>query len=391
MSIDKMKRLYIKFLIKAVLLTLVFSAHANNDVLTLKIALLDSPNNMPHQTELWTRYEKSYFSGIETAAYTVKKSGFKIQYKNFFYGIDPLDILNQVPEVKKWQPDLVIGPHYSNQFLLLKNYFPDTLVLSTYASAVDMVSLPKNFYSLSLPDINLVKAMNYFIQSNFTKRNIFIIAQGDCRQCIDMKNEFISSNEKKIVKVKTAAVTLLLENNNTVNFSKLISGHEQDVIVLLAATYYGYADLVNRIYNATRSKHLVFVTDVDNWGGDADSRILFKNIKSYDNYRFVSPAINKNSYKYKEFEKAYKDLFKSNTPDEISYQTYLTVISVVRALQQFPVSEKLSMQKRVLQSYLIALKKNKNWFRSTLFYVNKLTPQGEVLFQTIPTDNLGEK
>ena len=99
-------------------------AHASAAV---KVAILD---NLQREKLSSEKYQKDYLEGIEAAAKETLGLGLKIEWKTFFYGKEPLAILEKVKDLKKWDHDIVIGPHSSNHFLMLRNEFKDTLVLS---------------------------------------------------------------------------------------------------------------------------------------------------------------------------------------------------------------------------------------------------------------------
>jgi hypothetical protein len=352
----------------------------------IKLAILDSAN-MPQKLSLWSEYQNSYISGITTAAQDAKKYGFHIQYKPFFYGTEPLDVLDQIPKVQAWQPDLILGPHYSNQFLLLRKYFPEIMVLSSYASDPDIEKLPKNFYSLCLPIASLAKAMNQFIHERFPEKNVLVMTQADCKECMNLSKLFISTHNKFLPTQKISDSKFLQDEVETLDVKSIIKNHENDVIVLIPPTYYIYNILINRIANTMPEKHFVFITDVDNWGNSKEGSLKGQHLFNFQSYRIVPATFSQYAPEFNNFIKSYYQLYHTRPSDAVSYMTYITVMSAVHAMQKFPNSTTVT-RKKLLSSYLSALKKDPNWYRPENYTVYHLTPHGEILDEAIPLKKL---
>lgn len=373
---------------KCILRILIFILFAQNvfaQNTTIKLAILDSAN-LPQKLNLWSEYQKSYISGIKTASEAALKHGYNIQYKPFFYGTEPLAVLNQIPKLKKWNPDIVIGPHYSNQFLLLKKYFPDTIVLSSYASDPDLEKLPKNFYTLCLPITSLAVAMADFVHDKYPNKNIVLITQTDCKECENVGNLFAS----KYAKFKTNKITRIkyIQNDiNTIDIKSLLMQHQNDLIVAIPPTYYIYNTLINKIAGAFPNNRFTFITEVDNWGKSDEGSIAGQKLYHFDSYRIVPAVLSQYAPKYNEFVANYKNLYHAKPIDGVAYMTYITVVSFIDALEQYPNNES-SMKRQIYQSYLSALNFNNNWFRSKYYTVYELTTNGEKLSSVIPLNNL---
>ncbi|HMT02568.1 MAG TPA: hypothetical protein PKD00_04550 [Burkholderiales bacterium] len=129
----------------------------------IKIAILDG---LKSAKIVSANYLLDYNKGLEVAALNAKLRGLTIEYKLFSYDKERLSILNQIQNVKDWQPDFIIGPRSSDEFVLLKPYFTNTLVISPIATAAVTENLPNNFYSMTLPDIYLAQAMVKFIEAD---------------------------------------------------------------------------------------------------------------------------------------------------------------------------------------------------------------------------------
>jgi ABC-type branched-subunit amino acid transport system substrate-binding protein len=380
-----------RFVIQAFIFFIFFFSKIDSyasDKNTLNIALLDTPfNEMPQDLSFWSQYQNAYFAGIEAAAYSAKPYGIKIHYKPFFYGSGPLDILDEIPKVKAWQPDVVIGPSFSDQFLLLKNYLNDVLVLSSYASDVALSKLPKNFYSLYLPDNYIAMASGEFIKEKYPDKNIYIISQADCKQCVDFGKLFTTAYKKLSPTATVEQTEFLQDDMSALDIKKLISGHENDVILAFPSTYFAYNTLINRITAQFPENNFIFFTDQDNWGSNTDVNTSGEKDIKYQSYRIAPLLFNSNSNEFKQFKHAYYQIYHSEPTDAVSYMTYVTVMSVVTAIKQFPTSANLSIHNKVLASYGAALAYDPNWFRSKTFGIYLTTAKGEVLVKTIPIEN----
>lgn len=350
-------------------------------VTTIKIALLDN-----FTLEKYAQiYKDSYYAGIETAILAAKKNHILIHFKNFTYDNNPLGIFDAVPAVKAWHPDVVIGPHYSNQFLLLKNHFNHVLVLSPYATDEAISRMPPNFYSLALPDKYMAKANYIFIKKHFPNRNVYNISQLDCKDCIDTtKNLDAIYAEKGKLTIANNAV-YLGDQVNTTNISKLMRDYQKNsVIVLQPLNDLDANILIARIATFLKRNNLVFIYNVDNWGNSKNFQtIVDKSDVRADMFRITPWIINPQSRSYQLFVKYYRKKFHASQNNAVSYMSYRTVMSVVEALQKFPINPTLNMRESVLASYLAALKKDKNWFRVTDYAIYQHTHSHDVLLGKI--------
>lgn len=347
---------------------------------TLKIALLETPyNEIPLNPSSFSEYEKAYLAGIEVATHVAKRYNINIQFKPFFYGNGSLDVLGEVRKIQEWGADLVIGPSSSDQFMLLKNYFLDRMVISSYASGEMLKNLPKNFYSVFLTDNSVMMLLSRYIDKKFPQKNIYIISLADCKQCIDasqlFKKKLQSFNtEKKIIEKKT-----IIENIDFVDSKKLMDGHENDVILILNNTFYSYKLLIEHITANIPNKHMIFFSDEDNWGSEM-SNIYNKKEMNYESYRIGPLLTNSTNPNYQKFSKAYFKIYHVKPTDAISYMTYITTISAIEALNKYPSQNKNeNMRNKLLHSYLKALAHNSEWFKVKDYGVYLLTPHGEVL------------
>lgn len=361
----------------------------NKKAQTIKVAILDSFYSEMPLIPLAYKYETAYLQGVKTASYTAKRENYTIQSKFFLYGIKMLDILQAIPEVDAWKADLVIGSNSSDQFLLLNKYLHNILVLSSYASDINIKKLPKNFYSTFLPDDQIMQLLGQFIYKKFPQKNIYVIEQVDCKQCVDVGQLFIESYGQLNSNVKITENKTILDNINTIDSKELIKGHEKDVILIFNNTYYGYNLLIRHISKAFPDKHLIFFSDQDNWNNEVDGRTHPFDL-SYESYRIGPILFDSSLPEFKTFTEAYVDLYHKKPQTAMSYMTYVTLMSVLEALRQYPCPEipNQNMREKILCSYQKALEKKPNWFRKRAFGIYRLTSKGEVLIKRFSMKNL---
>lgn len=357
--------------------TMAYAAKITN----LKIALLDN-----FTLEKYAQvYKNSYYAGIETAILSAKKNHVIIHFKNFTYGNDPLGVLDSIPTVKAWHPDVIIGPHYSNQFLLLKNHFNNVLVLSPYATDEAISRMPSNFYSLGLPDSAMAKVNYIFIKNYFPNRSVYNISQLDCKDCIDTtKNlDLIYAKKDKFISVKNAVY--LGDHAKTVDITKLMYGYKKNSIIVLQPLNDLDANILTaRIEKFLNNKNLVFLYNVDNWGNNKDFQTIVDNVDIQSRIYRVTPwIINPRSRAYQTFVKYYQEKFHTIPNNAVSYMTYRCIMSVVAALPKFPIHSESNMRTFVLTSYLKALKTDKNWYRTTDYAIYQHTHKHDILLGKI--------
>lgn len=372
---------HVKRLIYKTIIILIIGLYSTfvsaKEITHLKIALLDNFTLEKYAA----LYKDSYYAGIETAILAAKKNHISIQFKNFTYDNDPLGVLNAIPSVKSWHPDAIIGPHYSNQFLLLRNHFKNVLVLSPYATDEALSSMPSNFYSLALPDKYMAKINYLFIKKYFPNRNVYNISQLDCKDCIDTtKNlDAIYADKHEINLVKDSVY--LGNHINAIDIKKILRGYQKNnVIVLQPLNDLAANTLIVRITQFLKDNNLVFIYNVDNWGNSKNLQSIVDNAHIKPRiFRIVPWIINPKSCSYQTFVKYYLERFHKNPSDAVSYMTYRCVMSIIVALEKFPTDTQSNTQKSVLDSYSNALKKDRNWYRITQYAIFRHKNKRDVL------------
>lgn len=347
----------------------------------IKLAIFDNPRIDPNNTWVSQELQDSYVAGIKTAISVAKSEGVNIDYKAFFYGDNLLDIIQNVPNVKTWDPDVIVGVHNSNQFLMSKNYFSNRLVLSIFASDPSLFQLPSNFYSLGVPDQYMATAIVDFLNKYYPNSNIFLAVETDSKESVDMSGLLSTIYQQKYPQKQIVQSEFLSDDLNSLDMPTFLAQYKpNDVIVVLTMTYYTQVNLMDKITQYLQPARPVFVSDVDNWG---DSNIPAGQDTPYDAYRLTPSLVNPNNPEYQVFAKAFTVLNGSAPRDTVSYATYQAVMSVVTALKDFPPPAEMSPEDAVLYSYGKALQKDPNWFRASQFSVYKMHPPKETYFGTI--------
>lgn len=382
--------IYILFSVAVGCLSICYAV--TNQPQTIRVAILDNPN-MPPKLWTWLQYEKSYLRGIEIAKTVSKKNDIHIIYKTFFYGTDPLAILNEIPKVNAWHPDIILGPHYSNQFLLLRNYFKDVLVLSSYASDKAINDLPSNFHSISPSDDTTVKAMSDFIKKKFPNNNILIINRIDCKDCNDISALFTKMYHESNYKVQIKQNNFVGESDNLTNVEKLLDGYQKnDVIIVLAVNLYNYTDLILKITTTLQDKNPIFVSLVDNWGTPEAGLAISNKMKLPFQAYLVNPLLfNLKSSIFRDFNQTYFDLYGAYPNENVSYTTFRTLMSAVQAINTCNIqhNKNFDMRTRIIGCYQNKLKTNPNWFRPGIYGVYLLNAKsGKLIDEMKMVSNL---
>jgi ABC-type branched-subunit amino acid transport system substrate-binding protein len=379
-----MKKIYL-FLIISIFLYLPFDVEASN-IKSIKLAIFDNPQIDSSNIKASKKLEEAYTQGVATAAYAAKKKGFNIDFKYFFYGSNLLNIVQQIPNINSWSPDVIMGLHTSNSALMSKTYFTDRLVLSITASDSELMKSPPNFYSLGTPDPYVAKQLVKFISRNYPNRNVFIIIGAESKESISFGRLVTSLYEKKNPKQTVRQARFLSDDINTMNASSLLKNYHQGDIILLfaiAGTYNTQIYLMNKIADFLAPNKLIFITPVDNWQGK-DMLANVSNTKNpYVAFRLDSLYVNDESQEYKAFMSNYEELYHTRPIANISYFTYRSVMSIWAAIEKYPPPSKLSTQEATLWSYQQALKKNPNWFRPMAVVLYKLENNKEVFFERL--------
>ena len=267
---------------------------------------------------------------------------------------------------------------------MLRNYLPNVMVLSSYASDVTLKTLPKNLYSLFLSDDAIMDLLAQYIHETYPQKNIYILTQVDDKQSVDVSSIFIANYEKRSPSTKIVQNKIILDNIDNIDGSKLLAGHENDVILIFNSSLYGYNMLVEHIVAALPGKHLIFFSDQDSWSETVNKNSDPKYSFNYESYRIGPVVLDTQLSGYKTFEQTYQKLYNKEPTDAISYISYRAVMSAIEALNKYPdPNVRDSMRQKILYSYLLALSHNPNWFKLNDFAIYQITPEGEVLIKRL--------
>jgi hypothetical protein len=346
----------------------------------IKVAILD---NLDDNSTAYN-YASSFIDGINMSVITANNKGYKIEYREFIYDNAPLAIMGQIPKVKAWNPDVIIGPHFSNQFLLLKSIFPNVLVLSSYASDTEIADMPANFYSLGWSDNNIIAVSIKFINQNFSNRNLFTVVEADCKDCIDYSNIFSNEYQKSSDQIKTSQSTYLEEDIDNLDLHKLMAPyHQGDLIMLEPSTYANFQQLMFTISNYLNDDP-IFINNLDSYSS-IGQEISEKKVINYTEYWIIPYLFDDNSSNYREY-KHLANHFNMKSDNGIAYTAYLTMMSVIDSLQKYPAGLNMPIKDKILLSYEKARKADSNWYKSPYFAVYKIDKTGYKLITKIPVN-----
>jgi hypothetical protein len=309
-------------------------------------------------------YQKNYLSGINLEVNAAKKLGINYEYKTFFSA--NTNIFEQVKEIKKWNPDVVIGPTFSTHFLLLKDQFTDILVLSPYASSDAVYEMPKNYYTLTSPATFKVK------NTNKKSKPIvgYIFTEVSCTFCVDFAKIIVAEFKKKNIKINQ--IEFIDDNltNKQLDYKTLLKNHHENDIIILNTSGYQDELLISGISNNIKKSKIMYIVGdawdmYNNWDTD--------NVKT--NYTFnvvrITPKIlHEDPATLQKFTKQYFKLY-NKTPSAIAFATFNTLNSVSDVLKTYNCHLK-NNKANILCSYQTAIKKNPQWHRPNIHEIYKI-------------------
>lgn len=76
----------------------------------IKLAIVD---NFQYQKYVSTQYKSYYIQSLDLAIDRARGEGLDIEYKIFEYRQDPVSVLQKIPEIIAWEPDVILGPRIS--------------------------------------------------------------------------------------------------------------------------------------------------------------------------------------------------------------------------------------------------------------------------------------
>lgn len=302
--------------------------------LPIKIAIFDNTQIASVESNPTATLESAYLKGVNTAVTLSKKENIDIDTKTYFYGNNLLNILQKIPLIKQWKPDVVLGLHSSNEAIMAKNYFTKPLVLSITATDTKLFNPSKNFYSLGVPDSYIDKRVIQFIKKHFPHKNIFIMVGVENKESVDTA-DYIANLYKKAFPHQSITKSEYLTNDIiSLTPNRLLQGyHKGDLILFfsIAGTYSEQLKLMNKIGMYLKPYKPTFITTVDNW----QSHKIMKAKKKipYNAYRVSNLYSNPNSKQYRTFLKEYVHIYNKKPKYQISYISYKALMSIVNAIK----------------------------------------------------------
>jgi len=371
----------IKYYILIILFIFSNCFYLANASVKIKLAIFDDPKPDPTRNQSSQQFLNSYLAGVNTAIVVAASKGIIITEKDFFHQNNFSSIIQQATNVKSWQPDVIMGLSTSNDFLMSKAFFSDQLILSISATDSELKTLPKNFYSLGIPDTDAVKTIIKFATNHFPNSNLFITAAAESKESVDFAC-LLANDYKKQFPNKSAIIhKFLTEDMDHLILSKLMSDyHKKDIIVIMAIGYDSAIELMNKISDYLKPNNPIFLTSTDNWGNNTTPDNMVGN---YDAFRIDTLSGGDDTYDYKIFLDNFKKLYHSSPNDKISYVTYRTIMSFVDAKLMYSDNNKKNNKNTVLSAYLNALKYHPDWYRPPYYVVYMLKNQKEIFFEKI--------
>ncbi|MFN8770904.1 MAG: hypothetical protein ACK5Z5_09720 [Neisseriaceae bacterium] len=324
---------------------------------TIRIAILDNP--LPKWTS--SQYQKYYMNGVQIGINEAKNYGIYYQTKVFTYKYPAINIFPVVKKIESWNPDVVIGPRVSEDFLLLKNQFKNTLVLSPYATSNSVYSMPSNFYSLAVSASFSAGMMGKYIKNSFKPNIVYIFTDVACKTCADFAKSltlYLVNNGISYTNIKFIDDNIL---NKKIDYKDIFKNYSLKDAIVLNCTGYSAGLLIAEISNSIKQQNIYYFGG-DGWGTYRDWDIAKIDTKyKYHAIRITPKSINSNDNGVKTFIIQYKKLY-SSSPDAISYITYNTIQSITDAVENYNCSL-ANERANVLCSYESAAKSSVQWHR----------------------------
>ncbi len=280
----------------------------------------------------WTSkvYLSEYKNGIDMAIerYQAKNPDVTIKVKYFKYDCEKaLDILKVAPKVKEWKPTAIIGPRRSKEFLLLKDFFPDILVISPLATAEDVYKMPKNFYSITPKNSKMAITLAHFIKSNFKFKRIYPIVELDCRYCVDFYDEFKNAAHQIGIKTVNSNANYVYSNMESIKIKDLLGKYKPGDAFLLPNSTNPSGMLMGKISEYLNDDSLLFFGG-DGWGSQVTRFGEPWSKKAFSGYRLTSWSLEFPDDESENFKKKYLKKYKTmpeHTIPIISFKAMNTI------------------------------------------------------------------
>lgn len=363
-------------ILTALTLILFGTSHAKKEL--IKIAIVD---NFKYQKYVTTKYKEYYLEGLSVALDQANSNGLLIKYKIFQYHHEPLSIIDIIPEVIGWNPDVIIGPRDSNKFLMLAPYIRNILTISPFATSLAVNKMPNNFFSLTLSDTFEAKAIYNFITWKFPKKDVIVLTEADCKSCNDVSEEFIKIWLKN-KHSKPYQQYYLSQQGATLKIADVIRNNNGRKIIIIPNNAHDSAVLIARISQFS-SKETIFIGG-DGWGSWKDTEVgKLGNLINYSAYHIVPWGFEACTEDVKKFKERYEKKFKKQPDNKLSYIAYQTAMSIILSYTQYGRSLKGNTKDNLLQGYKLALTKNKYWHNPIDYLVYNIHSNQNVIYALV--------
>ena len=248
---------------------------------------------------------------------------------------------------------------------------------SCCATADEVENMPKNFYSLTLPNSIGVKAFSTYLLNSYSNKDLFVLSQTDCKSCSQVSEAIINDYSKVNPRVKISQYSMLQQQANSIDIKKVVGDFNfKNGIVLLPDMSWFSSIMMFRITNYAQMP-VIFIGG-DDWGSWNDG--VAGKLKAnyyYQAFRITPWSPDSDLPQSVKFRQLYNEKYHQE-PDNISYVAYSVLSSVIAALNKNPsICGDIYTQSCILISYQKALNADPNWFRSTNYYVYKVDITGE--------------
>ena len=346
------------------------SAHGTE----IKVAVLDSLQSQKLASE---KYQKNYFTGLELANVYGKKHGVQLKTQYFEYGKGDLDVLTKADEVKKWNPDIVIGPRSSGKFLMLKDKFNDVMVVSPLATSSEVASLPKNFYSITPSNADSAVVMSSYIKKNLKNKDVISFTELDCKSCVDY-TKTLAADKSLHFRVQS----LLSSEIESISPEKIIHVIKSGELILLSATSYAAGVLLSKIVNADPNITRTFL-GTDEWGSFKASYVGKVPMQGdFVAYRLVPWSLSINTKDMLLFRDLSKNLREVEI-DEISFVSFSLGKSIIDSYIKGK-SKKLNTKEALLSGFEINRRKDSLYAKPKNYSVFRRTKNSETFEKQVP-------
>ncbi|MBP9742030.1 MAG: hypothetical protein KBD37_01585 [Burkholderiales bacterium] len=331
---------------------------------TVKVAILD---NLLSEKRPSVNYITDYLNGIKIATQVAKSQGINVEYQFFPYNDAPLDIINKIDAVKKYHPDVIIGPRIAEQFIMLKFYFKNVLVLSPLVNADAVFKLPSNFHTMSLPLQHSAEAMYIFI-SKITPhpKHIFLFTAIDYTSSLGISTDFLLRYREFNPTETVINYKFLAAKVEDIDISSLEKIYVPGDIIIMPNFSYLASIIMNKVLTLINKNGILFVGG-DQWG-PTDIKYI-ENLRSkykFTDYRMIQWSLNDGSKSGAQFRKYYTQMFNKEPTSIISYLTYKTLIFVLPFVDKNKIVQRQPILKNFINESGYRVRNNNN-----IYYVYK--------------------